>query len=235
MTTRRSLCAIGACLMTVAAGVLPIGTDVVVAQQKERQAVASYFQQWFSSVGVADVSIATTKNFAVYYLPGHFQSTSVADVYLGAVDRLIDLVGAPPQLLSGDQIPEYAVERMGELEFAYQRLVDLGFEVPSGARDTLITVFIVSQDKIENNGLGQTESYTLFGSGSFVLLPNREPIEQPLRFTIAHEMFHVFQEKQGVADLMWLLEGTAEWAEDEIHAATAGAEFGYPYWRDYFW
>ena len=34
---------------------------------------------------------------------------------------------------------------------------------------------------------------------------------------------------------MWLLEGTAEWAEDEIHAATAGATFGYPDWRDRFW
>ena len=132
MTTLRSLCAIGACLMTVAAGVLPIGTDVVEAQQKERQAAASFFQGLFRQG--RQPSIATTKNFAVYYLPEHFPGQSVVDNLLGLIDRWADLVGAPPQLLSGDQIPEYVVQVIGELEFAYQRLVDLGYAPPVGPR-----------------------------------------------------------------------------------------------------
>jgi len=219
--------------------VLLAGERAPAAQQKApaiENDLASWVEQWFAQRDgvLTTLSIAPTQNFAVYYVPEHFGATWRPDP-----ERILSglgwVIGLP--YVSRDEIPEYVQQVIGELEFAYQRLIDFGFRAPEYAQNRLITVLLVPRSKLEKGTLAYVSHYLVLKSAAFIALPNDMDNVGRRQYT-AHEVFHVFQntpalDKSGEAN--WMLEGTATWAEDEVHAVLDNSPIGYPSRLEDFW
>jgi hypothetical protein len=175
-------------------------------------------------------------NFIVYYLASDFPETTFVQRYYvphSLPASLVDLI-IPPK------VPNYIISLIDNLEFAYQRILSLGFPVPASATEHLITVLIVPQGLSSKDGCEYAEEFFLsyilpLGEPAyFIVLANNinDPVEQ--KWKVAHEVFHIFQGQIPDKRLFWLLESTATWAEDEVHAPTS-PRIGYPCWVEDFW
>ena len=171
-------------------------------------------QQWADFLEIPRVVL--TEHFAIYYLQGHFPGES--------------------------DVPDYVVDIMAELEFAHQRLRDMGFREPRAGRTQYLSVIVLPPESLPEDALAYVDTlrvplmYEALGRGSYMGVPIGLP-QDWLRFVIAHEVFHFFQNIEEIEDLgrvLWLIEGTAAWAEDEIHPPI-GNNNGYVRWVERFW
>ncbi len=221
--------------LVLSALLLAVSSTQVHAEKTRRhvdnlvQHILGQKESYITGIPVAP-AIVETDNFAIHYIPHQFAENR------GSISQLVD----------GGTIPQYITDLMAELEFSFSRIKKMGFPDASFAQQHLISVFVVSPDRFAKDVLASVQDFTLSSAldswprGSYIALPNNLS-SADRRSTIAHEVFHIFQDIPRFEDskpLNWLLESTATWSEDEIHAPT-DPHIGYPirlhdaWWREW--
>jgi hypothetical protein len=127
---------------------------------------------------------------------------------------------------SGAATPDQVDATLASLEEVWSREVDaLGFRAPPADSDGIFDVYLQDLGSQGLYGYCAPDSSTPH-STSYCVLDNDfdtsqygAPPRNSLRVTAAHEFFHAIQFGYDTGEDIWLMEGSAVWAEEQVYPA----------------
>lgn len=192
-------------------GIMILALMVLASQPVRAEKILRYqegiIRSWIEG-NIGDIferpAVYPTENFVIYYLESHFPSE--------------------------DDVPDYVVRVHGELEAARQAFLNLGFAEPRSGRKELITVILLDPSALPvaygatgELDVGEIWKPDVAGGitpGSYIVLRNNLALEH-MQFSIAHEVFHLFQNAPDILDdyetRRFILEQTAVWATNTVN------------------